>query len=131
MGPVRYLLDTCVFVWLTCEPGRLSPLARQAIDDPRHQIVLSDVSIWEICLKWEARKIKLPSPPRAWCEVQILLWKLKSLEITRNHMFRSTELPSHHRDPFDRLLAAQALEEGLKLLTPDNSLHQYPVAVIW
>ncbi len=92
---------------------------------------LSDVSIWEICLKWEAGKLSLPQPPRLWCEAQAGIWKLSTLAITRSAVYRASELPGHHRDPFDRLLVGQALDRGLVVLTPDEMIHRYPVGWRW
>jgi PIN domain nuclease of toxin-antitoxin system len=125
------LLDTCTFVWLTSEPDRLSETARELLDDPSRSIVLSDVSVWELCLKWEAGKITLPSPPRTWVEEQARAWSLDRLEVERFQLYRSTELPTLHRDPFDRLLIAQALDRGLTIITPDAHIQRYPVAAAW
>ena len=125
------LLDTCTFVWLAAAPERLSETARELLDDPTRSIVLSDVSVWELCLKWQAGKLGLPAPPRTWVEEQARVWSLDRLELNRPHFYRSTELPTLHRDPFDRLLVAQALDRGLTLVTPDTHIHRYPVAARW
>lgn len=125
------LLDTCTFLWLTSCPARLSAPARAALDDDNHRAWLSDVSIWEVCLKWQAGKIELPTPPRMWFDQQIRMWSVERLKIEQNHFFRSTELPTLHRDPFDRLLVAQALEQTLTIVTPDDAIAAYPVAVTW
>lgn len=125
------LLDTCTFVWLVAEPQRLSETARTLLAEPSRAIVLSDVSVWELCLKWQAGKVELPAPPRAWIEEQARLWALERLGIERSHLYRSTELPGHHRDPFDRLLVSQAIEAELTLVTPDEHIRRYPVAVRW
>ena len=127
---MKCLLDTCTFIWLTSEPKSLSELARKSIEDSE-ALLLSDVSVWEICLKWQSGKIVLPRPPRDWCEEQIEIWNLQHLEIRRNHLFRVTELPVFHKDPFDRLLVAQALEERVTIVTPDHFIRQYPVSVVW
>ena len=128
---MRLLLDTCTFVWLASEPGRLSARATQTINDHKSVLVLSDVTVWEICLKWQSGKLRLPEPPRTWCENQAGVWHLESLSVTREALYRTTELPSHHRDPFDRLLVAQSLEEGLPLITPDQHIAAYPISVVW
>jgi PIN domain nuclease of toxin-antitoxin system len=124
------LLDTCTFIWLASEPGRLSEAARAALDaEPR--LTLSDVSTWEICLKWQAKKIVLPSPPRTWVADQVRIWQLQRAAIEPEQLFRAVELPEHHRDPFDRLLVAQALTLNTRIVTPDPAIHRYPVAVVW
>lgn len=127
----KVLLDTCTFIWLTAAPTRLGAHATSAIDDPATELYLSDASVWELCLKWQTGKIQLPAPPRLWLEEQLGIWHLKSLAIERIHMFRVSELPDHHRDPFDRLLVAQAIEGGMKIASPDVNIRSYPVAVIW
>ena len=132
MGTVnRYLFDTCTLIWLAAEPERLSPMAQQAIDAPDSVLLLSDVSALEISLKWNAGKITLPDPPRQWVERQISEWKLDCLSLTRDDIYRASELPHHHRDPFDRLLVAVALGVGATLLTPDDAIHDYPVSWRW
>lgn len=124
------ILDTCTFIWLVSEPAELSATARSAIDGER-SVCLSDVSVWEICLKWQARKIDLPSPPRTWVTEQVQAWQLDRLSIEPEHLYRSVELPDLHRDPFDRLLVSQALTRGGKIVTPDAAVRAYPVAVVW
>lgn len=131
MGPLRLVLDTCTFVWLTSDPTRLSTAVASSLNEPGNELLLSDASVWEICLKWERGKLSLPVPPRHWCEEQALIWKLEALPIARSHLFRVVELPQHHRDPFDRLLVAQALDERLTVVTPDPLIHRYPVATLW
>jgi len=128
---LRYLLDTCTLVWLASEPERLSTRATKTINDQSSILVLSDVTVWEICLKWQSGKLKLPEPPRAWCESQAGVWHLESLPMTRTALYRTTELPTHHRDPFDRLLVAQSLEENLPLITPDQHIAAYPISAVW
>ena len=131
MGPLRLLLDTCAFLWLAAAPGNLGGGAASVIDSSDSELFLSDVSVWEICLKWQAGKILLPAPPRLWVEEQRQTWRLASIPIERTHLYRVVELPHHHRDPFDRLLVAQAIERGLTIATPDAEVAKYPVAVIW
>ena len=76
-------MDTCSFIWLTSAPDRLGAKARDALDAEQAEILLSDVSIWEICTKWQARKLELPAPPRVWIEEQASLWQLGRLPITQ------------------------------------------------
>jgi PIN domain nuclease of toxin-antitoxin system len=125
------ILDTCTFIWLCAEPARLSQKVRREIDDPATDLVLSDVSVFEIVLRWQSGKIALPEPPRVWVERQTGIWSIRSLPILREHMYRIGELPEHHRDPFDRLLVAATLTEGATILTPDPAIHRYPVSWHW
>ena len=125
------LLDTCTFIWLTSEPDRLGPAARRALDVDGAAIALSQVSVLDLSLTWHAGKLRLPAPPRTWIPGQIERWELRSLALEDSHLYRATELPDHHRDPFDRLLVAQGIEEGASLVSPDPWIHRYPVQVIW
>ena len=127
---MKLLLDTCALIWMASDSDRVGSRASLAIDNAQ-EIYLSDVTVWEICLKWQAGKIQLPSPPRLWCESQVAQWRLSSCPIRRSHLYRVSELPLHHRDPFDRLLIGQALEEGMTIVTPDEHIQKYPVGWIW
>ncbi|MEW6277265.1 MAG: type II toxin-antitoxin system VapC family toxin [Candidatus Eremiobacterota bacterium] len=128
---MKLLLDTCTLLWMAGAPDQLGQTVRQAIDRPETELWVSDCSVWEICLKWEAGKLTLPLPPRSWVEQQRRAWTWNALPIARSHIFRVSELPLHHRDPFDRLLVAQAIEEEMVLATPDPRIARYPVAVCW
>jgi PIN domain nuclease of toxin-antitoxin system len=125
------LLDTCTFLWLAAEPKSLSKAARTAIDANDALLFVSDASVWEICLKWTAGKIQLPAPPRRWLTEQLTTWRVDRVPLEHEHLFRATELPPVHKDPFDRLLVAQAIEHGLSIVTPDPLIRAYPVAVVW
>ncbi len=124
------LLDTCTFIWLTSAPRKLGRHAKKAIDGA-DTLVLSDASVLEICLKWRAGKLELPEPPRSWIREQTRIWQTEALGLSAEHMFRATELELVHRDPFDRLLVAQAISEELRILTPDPNIRRYPVATLW
>lgn len=128
---MRYLLDTCVFLWLCADPNRLGNVAKDRLSEVNAELLLSDITILEIALKWSAGKITLPAPPRAWVEQQTATWNLMSAPLSRPAIYRSTELPDIHRDPFDRLLVASALEEQATIVTPDDQIHRYPVPCIW
>ena len=124
------LLDTCTFVWLTSAPGHLSERAAEVLD-AESEILLSYASIWEICLKWQSQKLELPTTPREWVSEQVRRWYLQRAPIEPEHLYRTVELPEHHKDPFDRLLIAQALTRGVRIVTPDPAIREYPVAVVW
>jgi PIN domain nuclease of toxin-antitoxin system len=132
VGPVvTYLLDTCTFVWLCAEPQRLSLTAKAAIDAPESALLLSDVTALEITLKWRTGKIELPDPPRLWIERQLAAWRLDCRALGRDDIYRAGELPDYHRDPFDRLLVAVAINCGATILTPDSAIRPYPVSYRW
>jgi PIN domain nuclease of toxin-antitoxin system len=122
---VNVLLDTCAFLWLAGQPSKLSPAAVAAIDDPSNEVFLSDATVWEIVLKYGAGKLPLPGPPREWVPVQTAFFRLRRQVIEVEALLRSGGLPPGHRDPFDRLLAAQSLVHGLVVVTPDA-----PIAVL-
>jgi PIN domain nuclease of toxin-antitoxin system len=126
-----YLLDTCTFLWLCAEPARLSDTAKNAIEARGSLLLLSDVSAWEITLKWSKGKITLPDPPRHWFEEQVRAWALDCRPIGRTDLYLAGDLPDHHRDPFDRLLVASALNWNATILTPDPAVHRYPVSWRW
>ena len=129
LNPQR--VDMCNFKDGFPSGSRLGKVARKLISDADHEVFLSDVSVLEIATKWSAGKLGLPSPPRDWIETQVATWQLRSLAIETEHIFRSSELPTVHRDPFDRLLVAQSLHERSTLLTPDPAILRYPVATAW
>jgi PIN domain nuclease of toxin-antitoxin system len=128
---VKLVLDACTLVWLASSPDQLSDVVASAVNDVATDLFLSDGSVWEICLKWGAGKLQLPKPPRLWIEEQRRAWNIDAVPIERNHLYRVSELPAHHRDPFDRLLVAQAIENGLTIATPDPLIVLYPAAVLW
>ena len=127
----QYLLDTCTLIWLSTDPDKLSPATVQAIDASDSVLLWSDVSALEIALKWSAGKLVLPDPPRHWLERQIDTWGLDCLSLKRTDIYRASELPPYHRDPFDRLLVAAALGSNATILTPDEAIRQYPVSSRW
>jgi PIN domain nuclease of toxin-antitoxin system len=128
---VKVLLDTCTFLWLALERAKLSSVAVSIIDDGSNQLFFSDASLWEIILKYGAGKLLLPDKPDRWLPPQLVHWQLQPVAITRAALFRSGQLPPIHPDPFDRLLAATAIETGYTLLSPDVPLSALGAARMW
>ncbi|MBI2373105.1 MAG: type II toxin-antitoxin system VapC family toxin [Deltaproteobacteria bacterium] len=128
---MRLLLDTCTFIWLTQEPQLLSAKARAALDNDSNELLLSHVSVWEIYNKCQSGKLVLPLRPRTWIEEQLAVRGVSDLPIDLASLGRMSELPLHHRDPFDRLLVAQALAHSLALVSPDQALPPYGAATLW
>jgi len=128
---MRLLLDTCTFLWLAAQPAKLSAPATNALNDPQNSLLLSDTSLWEIVLKHAAGKLPLPETLRAWIPKQTAYFQIESLPIAAEALFRSGELPPLHQDPFDRLLAAQALTESLRLVSPDPPFRAFGVDCLW
>lgn len=131
MGFVRYLLDTCTFLWHAQQPAMLSPVAVAALNDAGSELFVSDVSLWEITLKHSTGKLPLPDAPRSWIPQKLIHHQFHSLALTHEAIVRSGELPRVHADPFDRLLAAQAIESSLILLSPDVPLSLLGTARAW
>jgi len=127
----KLLLDTCTLIWLSSDPAKLSKLAKKTLAMPEHQLALSEVSIMEICFKATAGKLVFPDPPSIWVERQIESWQLDVVPLGRSVMYRAGELALHHRDPFDRLLIASAIEGRATVVSPDPALRAYPVSVLW
>ncbi|MSP60282.1 MAG: type II toxin-antitoxin system VapC family toxin [Myxococcales bacterium] len=128
---MRLLLDTCTFIWLTQAPKRLSPAARSALDDPSNELYFSHVSIWEIFNKCQAGKLVLPDTPRVWVAEQLAARGVAEWPIDLPSLERMSELPLHHRDPFDRLLVAQSIVHGLCLVSPDPAFPPYGARMLW
>jgi PIN domain nuclease of toxin-antitoxin system len=128
---VNLLLDTCTFLWLAACPQRLSRAAAAALDEPRNTPYLSDASLWEIALRYRLGKLPLPKPPREWVPAQAAFFQVQRLAIEPASIFLSGELPTAHRDPFDRLLAAQALAAAMTVVTPDPPLRSLGCQVVW
>ena len=124
---MNYLLDTHVFLWMLAEPVRLNPEATAAIQDPRHSVFVSAVSGVEIAIKRGLGKLTAPHD----LGVEIERRGLLDLPLKYRHSERMATLPSHHQDPFDRMLVAQALEEGLILVTHDRKLEPYGARILW
>lgn len=123
-----HLLDTSTLLWALAAPERLSHAARKAIQDK--QSILSVVSYWEIVLKTRKGLLPIPDPVNWWTRASGLFGD-RVLSIRASHISALAALPDLHRDPFDRILIAQAVAEGLPLLTPDEHIARYPIRVIW
>lgn len=128
---MKVLLDTHVFLWAIGEPERLSPRARQAIEDPRNTRLVSAASAWEILIKVQAKRLRLPGNAPAFLRRQISVLAAEVLDIQMEHVLRVYGLPLLHRDPFDRLLIAQSQAERVPLITADPLMARYPVDIIW
>ncbi|GAB6040688.1 type II toxin-antitoxin system VapC family toxin [Endothiovibrio diazotrophicus] len=128
---MRLLLDTHVFLWLVTEDSRLSDRAKALFLDGGNELLLSAVSGFEISVKYGLGKLSLAEPPREFMERRVRNNGLTSLPMTLQHTYRLSHLPFHHRDPFDRMLVAQAMEEDVPLLSADGILSDYGVDRIW
>ena len=128
---MNLLLDTCTLIWMVSEPERLSAGASAAIDDPASVLHTSHASLWEIALKHGAGKLAVPDSPRVWWGEQVRSWGLVELPLTADVLLAGSELPSHHKDPFDRVILAQAQIAGLHVVSPDGAFPAYGIALLW
>ena len=122
---MKLLLDTECWLWSLREPERLNRRAQEAINDPASELFLSAASIWEITIKCQIGKLPLPKPPEVYVPEFLHLQHVEVLLITPSHIYRTRQLPLLHRDPFDRLLVAQTLTEGITLMTADRLIRKY------
>jgi len=128
---VKLLLDTHAFLWAIGDPGRLSPNSRNAIEDARNDLLLSLASVWEIAVKSGLGKLTIPKPAVPFVQRQVVLHRMAMLNIQVAHLAAVERIPAHHRDPFDRMLVAQALEERIPLISGDRQLRKYGLQIIW
>ena len=120
----RFLLDTHALLWWLSDPDRLHPDAHAAIADPRHQVYVSAASVWEMAIKSTLGKLTVPDD----LEAQLKAHRFDPLAITIQHARHIEGLPLLHRDPFDRMLVAQAQQESLTIITRDPEVQQYDVS---
>lgn len=128
---MKLLLDTHAFIWWDSEPAKLSAQTLALCQDPENHLVLSVASVWEIQIKMQLGKLKLAVPLKDVIESQQQTNRIAVLPITLPHVLALETLPAHHKDPFDRLLIAQAIIEDATLVTADETFARYPVKVIW
>jgi PIN domain nuclease of toxin-antitoxin system len=129
---MRILLDTHCWLWWVSEPERLREAARNQIADGRNTILLSAASSWEIAIKYALGKLPLPEPPEDFVPKRLSRDAILGLPVEHLHALRVAALPDHHRDPFDRLLIAQAQVEGIPIMTVDPQFRLYDqIEIIW
>ncbi len=124
---MRFLVDTQSWLWLQASPGRLSGKILARLADPDNELLLSAASSWEIAIKYALGKLPLPSPPTEYVPGRMQDSGTRGLPVTHAHALHVAELPPHHRDPFDRILVAQAQLEKLTIVTADRQLEAYDV----
>ena len=122
------LLDTHLLLWIISQSTRLSQPARQLISEPNNELVFSTASIWEVAVKYGRGRDDFKADPRL-LRRGLLDNLYRELSITGEHAVAVASLPPLHRDPFDRMLVAQSLVEGIVLLTTDPLVAQYPAPV--
>jgi PIN domain nuclease of toxin-antitoxin system len=128
---MRLLVDTQAFLWWVDDAPALSRRATAAIGNSGNDCLLSLASCWEMAIKLSLGKLRLPSSIERFIPEQLAANRFHQLPIDFRHIARAARLPFHHRDPFDRLLAAQAIETGLTIVSSDPIFRKYGVRRIW
>ena len=127
---MKLLLDTHTFLWWDSEPEKLSQHALELCQNPENMLILSVASIWEMQIKIQLGKLKIKMPLSELIRQQQENG-IGILPVEASHIFAVENLPNHHKDPFDRLLVAQAIVEDAVLVSADPLITQYPVRVDW
>lgn len=127
---MKLLLDTHVFLWVIAEVSRLPPRVRDAVASGENEVALSVASIWECVIKYRLGKLDLPEEPALYLPRQRSRHGFESLPVAEGDVLRLAHLPSIHKDPFDRILVAQAQERGMVLVTADPVISRYPVTTL-
>lgn len=126
---MNLLLDTHVFLWLQTDPQRLGRQLRM-VEDSGTGLLVSAASSWEIAVKYGLGRLELPEPPDRYVPSRLRAVGAEPLAVEHAHALAVSALPQLHRDPFDRLLIAQARHLGVPIMTADQQIAQYPVNVI-
>lgn len=128
---MKLLLDTHAFIWWHSDPARMSPAALQLCQDPANTVLLSVASVWEMQVKLQLGKLRLDVPLADLIDSQCQANDLEMLPVFLPHVLALEGLPASHKDPFDRILVAQAKVEDAYLVTHDAVFRQYPVRLAW
>ncbi|HKW61032.1 MAG TPA: type II toxin-antitoxin system VapC family toxin [Candidatus Acidoferrum sp.] len=124
---MRFLLDTGVLLWSRAEEYKLNARAKELLSSKSSELFLSAASAWEIAIKYALGTLKLHAPPEAYIPEVLRGMDIHALDVSVVHAIEAGKLPQHHRDPFDRMLVAQANTEQLVLLTADRIFEKYKV----
>lgn len=127
---MKLLADTHAVLWALGRSKELSPAARSALRAASNDVFVSAASVWEIAIKHARGKLRLPGPADEWLPSALERSGFQALAIEARHALAAGALPPHHNDPFDRMLVAQAISEGLVVVTRDRRFAAYGVAVI-
>lgn len=129
---MNILIDTHIFLWASGIDGYLSDKGSQIIDDPNNSVYISAVSVWEICIKWSIDRLDLPQEPVELIKNVLKESELIQVPVTFSDSYVVTQLPlDDHKDPFDRLLAAQAINRGFSIMTADKKFKKYDLDILF
>ena len=127
---MKYLIDTQILIWLFISPNKIPSNIQNLLKNLDNEIYVSKVSIWEIAIKVSIGKLIIPF------EIKKLIFEIKEmnikiLNIKNQHLIKVTDLPFHHKDPFDRLIISQAFIDRITIISSDNNFSKYNVKVLW
>jgi PIN domain nuclease of toxin-antitoxin system len=128
---MRVLIDTHIFIWYIQNSERLPSSVATYINDGRNDIFLSIASVWEMAIKQSTGKLNLGFPFASFIAEQMSINSMELLPLRLDHLEVITTIPFHHRDPFDRILIAQAIQEDIVIISADSIFSSYPVQIIW
>lgn len=128
---MQFLVDTHAWLWWDTAPEKLGKRAHAAMSEAESVLSFSAASGWEIATKYASGKLALPNEPRTFVTELMKFAAARELTVSIEHAIRAAALPQHHRDPFDRLLVAQAQVEGLVIITNDENILKYDVKTLW
>ena len=128
---MKFLLDTHIFLWWITDAQLLSQTARDIVSDGNSELYWSAASSWEVAIKYKLGRLPLPEVPESFIPTELAKNRIDSLPIVNDHAFRAGQLPIHHRDPFDRMLVAQAQAENMKIISNDRQISLYDVNIAW
>ena len=129
--PGTYLLDTAPLIYLMSNEDSVSSAVRRELADPGSEVFYSQISLWEIQIKYQLGKLSMPDEPAVVLPRELDRYGFTKLDLTDAAIFGLSRLPSVHRDPFDRLLIVQAKLTGSTLVSPDKIFSKYPITIFW
>ena len=127
----RILLDTHIWLWSILSPGKLGDEGQAIIEEAENDLFLSAASSWEISIKYRLGRLPLPEPPESFILLRLIRDNIKPMSVEHHHACRVSVLTDIHRDPFDRILIAQAQTEQLLLITADQQLKGYDADIMF
>jgi PIN domain nuclease of toxin-antitoxin system len=128
---MKLLLDTHTFLWWITDDSQISAKVLEIMGDSQNDLYWSAASTWEVAVKYSLGRLPLPDAPATFLPAELGKNRIESLPIVDTHAYQAGLLPRHHRDPFDRMLVAQAQVETLGLISSDPKIHLYDVSVYW
>ena len=128
---MNLLLDTCTFLWLVSDQKKLSSKALEVIGDEASQLHVSSISAFEVALKVQKGALTLSGKVEKWFAESLAYHGVEEIPLDSQVLIKSAGLPSHHKDPADRMIVATALVADLSIVTPDELIRKYTASVIW